>query len=114
MAEGGKVWGRGVTWSAEDLAIVVSNQGMPMDELRALLPGKTKSAIANIRYRHVEVPAVKPAGDYVETLNAYFVDYWDCLSIWLRWNGYAYYRELSRDMNIGILGIATLLCTAKE
>lgn len=54
-------------------------------------------------------PAVKPPGDYAEVLSDYLVDEFECMAIWLRWNGYASYKEVSRDTR----GWVTVTCTAK-
>lgn len=90
---------------------------MTARKLTELLPGRTPQAIGNMRLRHCPQPlasvraqpAVREPGDYVETLSAYLVDEWECLEIWLRWNGYSHHKELGRDR----LGWVTLLCTAK-
>jgi hypothetical protein len=112
---------RGPEWTDEEIALVRQHRDEPVAIIAALLPHRSVSAIKNVKYRVLDIldhgkteqPPVKAAGDYIETLSAYFVDDWECLSIWLKWNGYHAYRELSRDMGVGALGIATLLCTAK-
>lgn len=89
---------------------------MSSTNLAALLPGRSGRGVGNIRrtlgqhaVKQVDEPAVKEPGDYVETLACYLVDEFDCLEIWMRWNGYSSYRELSRTH----AGWVTLLCTAK-
>ena len=93
---------------------------MSSRQLTALLPGRSSQAIGNVRARHcgnrgeacTATPPVKASGEYIETLSAYLVDDWEVLAIWLKWNGYHAYRELSRDMK-GVFGYVTVLCTAK-
>lgn len=89
---------------------------MTAKQLTELLPGRTAQAIGNVRarqshYQDSGLPdfPVKDPGDYVETLSSYLVDEFECLEIWLKWNGYATCRELTRDER----GWVTLLCTAK-
>lgn len=110
---------RAVPWSDEELAIVAANPARTAVSLMPELPGRSAQAIGNMRrslgVRSAPIavePPVKPAGDYVETLSAYLVEDFECMQIWLKWNGYASYRELNRDMK-GVFGYVTVLCTAK-
>lgn len=114
--ESGKKWGKGNTWSEAELAVLKANPDLTSRELTKLLPGRTGQAIGNMRLRHcpnpktdLDQPVIKPPGDYLELLAAYLVDDFECLEIWARWNGYASYREISRDE----LGWVTLVCQAK-
>jgi hypothetical protein len=111
---------RGENWTPGELEVIAANPGLTSPQLAELLPGRTVSAIGkrrcyngNYRSKPEDHPAVKEPGEYLETLTAYFADHFDCLEIWLRWNGYATCRELSRDMKASPLGVVTLLCTAK-
>lgn len=101
------------SWTQDELAIVSAHlDEMPGDIQEKYLPGRPASAIRNKWYelKRAEVrPAVKAPGDYLEVLAAFFTDEFDCMEIWLRWNGYASCRVLSTDA----LGWSTLLCTAK-
>lgn len=117
MTDGGKSWGKGSTWSEEELATLREHPELSASKMSALLPGRTSQAIGNMRMRRFPTdlvrehaqPPVKAPGDYVETLSAYLTDEFECLHIWLKWNGYATCRELQRTR----LGWVTLLCTAK-
>ena len=116
---------RANAWEDAELAILHAHPEMSTRELTAWLPGRTARAIGNKRkwcsedpvkpeVTPLEVPPVKPPGEYVETLSAYFAQDCECLDIWLKWNGYVTCRELCRDMRGAPLGIVTLLCTAKS
>ena len=103
-------------WTEEELQLIRENPGMSSANLAALMPNRSGRGVGNIRRtlgqsapKQEDKPAVKAPGDYVETLSAYLVDEFDCMEIWLRWNGYSSYRELSRDH----AGWVTILCTAK-
>lgn len=107
---------RGPEWTAEELAIVAANPRLPTRELKLLLPGRSPQSIGLIRRRSgrlggipEEHPPVKDAGDYVEVLSHYMTDDFELMEIWLYWNGYATWRELSRDRR----GWVTMVCTAK-
>lgn len=108
-------------WTDEEIGVVRGHRDERAEDIVKLLPGRSVSAVKNVKYRVLDIldhgrtekPRVKPAGDYVETMSAYFADHWDCLAIWLKWNGYSHHRELSRDMTVGALGIVTILCTSK-
>lgn len=110
---------KGEFWSDEDKVFVQQTMDLPVAEVAETL-GRSRQSIeqARTRLRHgraqagKDEPPVKSAGDYVETLSACLVDDWECLSIWLRWNGYHTYRELSRDPK-GVFGYVTIICTAK-
>jgi|SRR5580693_2073341 hypothetical protein len=110
---------RAVPWSEEELEIVASNPAMTAVALMPQLPGRSAQAIGNMR-RSLGVraappavePPVKAAGDYLETVSAYLADDFECMQIWLKWNGYASYRELNRDLK-GMFGHVTILATAK-
>ena len=118
--------GRRGDWSEAELAILEANPHLTTQALMTMLPGRTATAVGNKRKWfsvapvkcdgtpvNAEPPPLKAEGEYVETLSAYFVDYEDCLDIWLKWNGYITCRELCRDMKVGAFGIVTLLCQAK-
>jgi hypothetical protein len=105
-------------WTAAELAVVAAHPGMTSGELAALLPGRSSQAVGNLRARHFgrhgnvvprDEPQVKEPGEYTEHLSAYLVDEFECMEIWLKWNGYASYREAGRDK----YGWVTLVCTAK-
>lgn len=100
-------------WTQDELATVRAYlDELPEDIREKYMPCRSVSAIRNKWYalKRDEVrPAVKAPGDYTEVLAAFFVDEFDCMKIWLRWNGYSAYRVLSTDA----LGWSTLLCTAK-
>lgn len=103
---------RAPLWSDQDLELIRQHlDDLPL--LYTLFPLRSKAAVRNKRdyYRVARElqPAVKAPGDYVEHLSVYLVDDWECLVIWLKWNGYTHHRELSRDR----IGWVTLLCTAK-
>lgn len=115
---------RANAWTDKELAILAAHPELSTRDLAARLPGRSPQAIGNKRKWHSEdpvktyvtppeVPPVKPPGEYLETLNAYFTDHAECLEIWLRWNGYITCRELCRDMRGSPLGVVTLLCEAK-
>lgn len=106
-------------WTEAEDEILKANLETPLSRLAPLIPGRTPNAIQQRqhRFRHAdareEKPPVKEAGEYIETLSAYFIDQPGCLDIWLKWNGYFTCRELCRDMKATPLGIVTLLCEAK-
>jgi len=110
---------KGILWTDAELEIVRVHHRLPFPELHAMLPGRSDKAVyqARVRAREEETgkekPPVKEPGEYLETLNAYFVQHGECLEIWLRWNGYVTCRELCRDMTASPLGTVTLLCLAK-
>ena len=120
---GGKVWGRSTLWTEEEVAVVRANRELTSTQLAELLPGRTASAVRTLRLTGMkapgskrnegkiplEFPAVKPPGDYVEVLSSYLTDEFEEMGIWLKWNGYAASRELSRTRE----GWVTVLCTAK-
>jgi hypothetical protein len=107
----------GAGWTDAEKEIILANPAMSAPRLMALLPSRSTQAIGNMKRQllghksevPVDEPMVRPAGDYVETLSHYLVDEWECLAIWLKWNGYHTYRELCRDPR----GWVTILCTAK-
>lgn len=111
---------KGEFWSDEDKAFVQETMDMPVAEVAETL-NRSRQSIEQIRtrLRHgrdkepLAVPLVRPAGDYVETVSAILADDWECLHIWLKWNGYHSHRELSRDMRASVFGIVTILATAK-
>lgn len=115
MAEGGKLWGKGTTWSDAELQVIRDNPDMTAEELTALLPGRTLQSIGNKRWtnRNIEVPPVKEPGNYIESVSALIADDFELMGIWCKWNGYAAWRELSRDMTVGAFGIVTAVCAAK-
>lgn len=104
-------------WTPAEVEVLASYPAMTARDLAALLPGRTPQAVGNMRARHlgrkgeaiVVEPPVKPPGEYAETLSHYVVDDFECMPIWLKWNGYAAYRELDRDER----GWVSILCTAK-
>lgn len=110
----------GIPWTDDELRVLEENPEMSSQRLAGLLPNRTPQAIGNKRNQtfgnrgnaFTAEPPVKPAGDYLETVSAYLVDDFECMQIWLKWNGYASYRELNRDLK-GMFGYATVLCTAK-
>jgi hypothetical protein len=110
--EGGKEWGRGTTWSDEDMALVQEHYG-DLAAMRRLFPGRTLSAIRNAqaraRYQDREKPPVKPPGTYIHVLAGLLVDEFECMEIWCKWNGYASYKVLGRDR----LDYVTVACQAK-
>ena len=99
-------------WSDEELAVLAAHPELPSDEFSRLLPGRSAQSVQHMRGGKVlaPVPLVKPSGDYVEIRAAYLVDELEAMEAWLHWNGYASFRELSRDK----LGWVTVLCTSKE
>jgi hypothetical protein len=103
---------KGARWTAEEFRIVRENAGLSAREVATLLPGRTTAAVAQVRARmraRDELPAVKPPGDYIEMLSEYFAGHFEEMAIWLKWNGYASYKVLSRDR----MGYLTLLCVSK-
>ncbi len=116
--------GRRGHWTEAELAILEANPHLTTRDLAARLPGRSPQAIGNKRKWFSddpvkcqepvdEKPAVKEPGEYLETLNAYFMKHPECVAIWMKWNGYITYRELCRDMKASPLGVVTLLCQAK-
>ncbi len=114
------------SWSEEELEVLrAAPRSVTSRELASQLPGRTLSSVANVRIRlreaggepvydgRAEEPPVKDAGEYLETLSAYFYQHTECVEVWMRWNGYVTYRELCRDMGASPLGVVTLLCQAK-
>jgi hypothetical protein len=109
----------GKRWSGDELDFIRDTMDRPVSEVASAL-GRSEASVeqARTRSRHgreeavAAVPLVKSPGEYIETLSAYLVDDWECMEIWMRWNGYAAYRELSRDPG-GVFGHVTVLCTAK-
>ena len=109
---------RAPAWTDAEMEIVRSNPGLAPAALAALLPGRTRDAAIQARFRagggstgpKAQAPAVKPPGEYLAVLADLLVDDFECLEIWLRWNGYSGARELGRDR----LGWVILACTAKE
>lgn len=103
---------RGDVWTEAELAVIRAHSRDDFTRLYELLPERSPSSIRNKHY-HLHnsktAPLVRHPGDYVEILSSYLVDEWECLEIWLRWNGYATCKEMSRDRH----GWVTLLCTAK-
>ena len=109
----------GAPWTEAELDTVASHPELTGYALAALLPGRSPYSVGNIRKRSrypdaphgtpVPEPAVKAPGDYLETLADLLADDFELLGIWVKWNGYASVRELSRDA----LGWVTLICTAK-
>jgi hypothetical protein len=112
------------TWTDAELAIIRDNPHLSTRDLMARLPGRTPQAVGNKR-KHFSTdpqkcqeelhhePMVREPGEYIETLSVYFMQHAEYMEIWLRWNGYITYRELCRDMGVGVFGIATILCEAK-
>lgn len=104
---------RGPDWTDAELAIVRCNLHLSAAQIAAKLPGRSRSALSNVRLRLLkapETPPVKAPGDYVETLSEFIVDDFDCMQIWMKWNGYACYRELRREQRGFYVQV---LCTAK-
>lgn len=111
---------RNAGWSEFELNFIRDHKEMTpavlSDELELLGYHRTLNACAQARFRldgrkppkPVEY-AVHEPGDHVEHLADLLVDDWECLAIWLKWNGYASSREASRSLN----GWVTLICTAK-
>jgi hypothetical protein len=107
---------RNAGWTETELSLIRDNPQMTPRELSEHLGNRTLNACAQARFRldgrkAALVPeyAVKAPGEYTETLSAYLVDEFDCLEIWMKWNGYAAWRETSRDE----LGWVNFICTAK-
>jgi hypothetical protein len=108
---------RAPAWTEAELEIVRGNPGLPPADLAALLPGRSKYAATQARFRvsggstgpAAQRPAVRPPGRYRATLADLLVDEPGLLDIWLKWNGYARARETGRDGR----GWVTLLCTAE-
>lgn len=111
---------KGVLWEPWELELLRASRYARTRDLMERLPGRTMPAIREARRRIWEVagehrgdePLVRAPGDYLETLSAYLLDDWECTRIWMKWNGYAGYRELTRDMS-SVFGWVTVLCTAK-
>jgi hypothetical protein len=107
---------RNAGWSEAELDLIRANLSLSPIELAKLFPNRTLAACSQARFRldgrkppkPVEY-AVHEPGDHVEHLADLLVDDWECLAIWLKWNGYASSREASRSLN----GWVTLICTAK-
>lgn len=84
----------------------------------AELLGRSKKSVEQARTREkngrqkkpAEIPPVRPPGSSEECLDCWLVDDWECMAIWLKWNGYDSYYEVSRDK----FGYVTLICTTKE
>jgi hypothetical protein len=103
-------------WTEEDRTFVSETMELPVAEVAAAL-NRSEHAIeqARTRVRHgrekapVEVPVVRKPGDYIETLAPVFVEDFECMEIWLKWNGYACYTVVGREDRFGL----TLICTAK-
>lgn len=113
-------------WSDAELAILRDNPHLPTSVLKARLPNRSSMAIGNKRKwfsdnpvkcegtpENPEVPPTKDPGDYIETLSSLLVEDFECMEIWCKWNGYASWRELGRDMGVGAFGVVSVLCTAK-
>lgn len=112
------------TWTADELAILAANPGMTTKALASMLPERSVQAIGNKRkwYSddpqkcdddvHAQKPPVKPPGEYEEVLGVPLVEDFECMEIWMKWNGYASYREIGRDME-GVFGQVFLVCEAK-
>jgi hypothetical protein len=108
---------RALAWTDEELEIVRGNPDLAPADLSALLPGRSKYAATQARFRaaggstgpSAQHPAVKPPGAYPAVLADLLVDEPGLLDIWLKWNGYARARETGRDE----CGWVTLLCTAE-
>jgi hypothetical protein len=107
---------RAPAWTDAEKALVLANPAMNLDELAAMLPGRSRNATSQLRHRlggrklSGELgPAVKAPGEYKAVLADLLVDEPGLLGIWLKWNGYAKSRELNRDG----FGWVTLVCTAE-
>ena len=110
----------GAAWTDAELEILFAHPGLTARELCKFLPGRSPQAVGNMRARRMGhrggrgavlavTPVSKAAGEYRETLSSYLVDDFECMEIWLKWNGYASHKELSRDER----GWVSLLCIAK-
>jgi hypothetical protein len=107
---------RNAGWTEDELSFIRSNPQMTPRELSEVLTNRTLNACAQARFRlDGRKPAkpdeylVKEPGEYAEHLADLLVDDFECLEIWLKWNGYVSGREVSRSLN----GWVTLICTAK-
>lgn len=113
-------------WSDAELAVLRDNPHLSTSALKARLPNRSAMAIGNKRKWfsdnpvkcegtpvNPEEPVNKEPGEYIETVSALIADDFELMEIWTRWNGYASWRELSRDMRAQAFGIVTILCTAK-
>lgn len=106
----------GEPWTDDELTILREHPELSASEMTKLLPRRSVPAIGNMRMRRCPQPKaragaqplVREPGDYVEVLAHHLTDDFECMEIWLRWNGYTSYRELGRHM-----GWVTLLCVAK-
>ena len=108
---------RASVWTDEELAILDANPELSAAQVAKLLPGRSGQAVGNKRanrhrggfaYQREQPPVIEP-GEYIETLWALLVDDFEIMGVWLKWHGYASYRELGRDR----FDWVTVLCTAK-
>jgi hypothetical protein len=107
---------RNAGWTEAEMSFIREHPELTPKELSEHLTNRTLNACAQARYRlDGRKPDVKPEyavhepGEYTEHLADLLVDEFDCLEIWMKWNGYAAWREVSRDR----CGWVTLSCTAK-
>jgi hypothetical protein len=109
-----KRWGHGTLWAEDEVQFVRDNyESMTPTEISRELGRARMSVyhkIAAIKAEvPVEVPPVKPTGQYVEILHSYVAEDFELREIWARWNGYSAVQVLKRDAHM----MCTLLCTAK-
>lgn len=107
---------RNAGWSEEELERIRANSHLTPIELAKLFPNRTLAACSQARFRidgrkppKPVAYLVKPPGDYEERLCEFLVDDFECMGIWLKWNGYASHRVLGRDER----GWVIVLCTSK-
>ena len=108
---------RASVWTDEELVILDAHPELSASQMSKMLPGRSAQAVGNKRanrgrggfaYQREQPPVIAP-GEYIETLWAYLVDDFEIMGIWLKWHGYASFRELTRNH----LDWVTVLCTAK-
>lgn len=103
-------------WYGWEIDIVRDHPELMPRELAELLPGRTVDACAQARFRldgrkppKVGEFLVKDPGEYIELLSSFLVEDFECMGIWMKWNGYASFRVLEMDTR----GFVHCLCTAK-